>query len=286
MIDRRGQPRGGGMGGMRGPLLYLLPLLVRSPLGWVVLFVAGIAYFVFGIGRGAHDVDHDQRAVPGEHAGGEASDSQAQFVGFVLDDVQDTWAKAFAAAGRPYERAKLVLFTDETPTACGYGTAATGPFYCPIDQRVYLDLGFFQELSHKLGARGDFAQAYVVAHEVGHHVQNLLGLTERTRVPRSLREGPTGASVRLELQADCLAGVWAHSTSERGLLEKGDVEEALAATSAVGDDRMQRRATGTVSPDSFTHGTSAQRSHWFRRGLDAGNMQACDTFGASDLSGG
>jgi predicted metalloprotease len=251
----------------------------------VVLLVGGIAYFVFGVGHRTSDVDEERRAAPGQHVGGGASDTQAEFVGFVLDDVQNTWAKAFAEAGRPYERAKLVLFTDETPTACGYGTAATGPFYCPIDRRVYLDLGFFQELSQRLGARGDFAQAYVVAHEVGHHVQNLLGLTERTRVPRSLREGPTGASVRLELQADCLAGVWAHSTQERNLLEKGDVEEALGATSAVGDDRLQRRATGTVSPDSFTHGTSAQRSQWFRRGLDAGSMQACDTFGASDLSG-
>jgi predicted metalloprotease len=155
---------------------------------------------VFSVGRGAYDVDQERRAAPGEHVGGGASDRPAEFMGFVLDDVQNTWEKAFAEAGRPYERTKLVLFTDATAMACGYGTVATGPFHCPIDRRVYLDLGFFQDLSQRLGARGDFAEAYVVAHEVGHHVQNLLGLTERARVARSLREGPAGASVRLELE--------------------------------------------------------------------------------------
>jgi predicted metalloprotease len=282
VVDRRGEPqRGVGMRGL-GPLLYFLPILLRSPLGWLVLIAIGVGYLFFTFGRGVTGVDHARHAAP-EHAGGAEADHQAEFVGFVLDDAQDTWANSFAQSGLPYERAKLVLFTDATPTACGYGTSATGPFYCPLDKRIYLDLGFFHDLSQRLGAGGDFAQAYVVAHEVGHHVQNLLGLTERTQVPRALREGPKGASVRLELQADCLAGVWAHATKERNLLEKGDVEEALAAASAVGDDRMQRRATGTVTPDSFTHGTSEQRSHWFRRGLEAGTMQACDTFGAGDL---
>jgi predicted metalloprotease len=149
--------------------------------------------------------------------------------------------------------------------------------------RVYLDLGFFDDLARRLGARGDFAQAYVVAHEIGHHVQNLLGITSRRHVPRADLEGPEGVSVRVELQADCFAGVWAHATQSRELLEAGDVDEALRAAAAVGDDRLQRQATGTVSPDSFTHGTSEQRSRWFRRGLDAGSMDACDTFRAPDL---
>jgi predicted metalloprotease len=277
VIDRRGEPRGRGGLGWIG---FLLPLLVRSPFGWVILALLAVGYLFF---RGAGEVADRPQVTTGEHAGGGQADAQAAFVGFVLDDVQETWSKLFTQAGIPYERAKLVLFTDATPTACGYGTAATGPFYCPLDRRVYLDLGFFHELSQRLGARGDFAQAYVIAHEIGHHVQNLLGITERANVPRALREGPKGASVRLELQADCLAGVWARGTQERNLLEQGDIEEALGAASAVGDDRMQRRATGQVTPDSFTHGTSAQRSRWFRRGLEGGDIRACDTFSAPEL---
>ena len=278
VIDRRGaRPGGKGAGG----LLLLLPILLRSPLGWLVLAALVVGYLFFG--RGTGPVEEAPRGATAEHAGGGTVDPQAAFVGFVLDDVQSTWSKLFAEAGVPYARAKLVLFTDATPTACGYGTSATGPFYCPADQRVYLDLGFFRELAQRMGARGDFAQAYVIAHEIGHHVQNLLGTTERMKVPRALREGPAGASVRLELQADCLAGVWARGTQERDLLEAGDLEEAMTAASAVGDDRMQRRATGTVSPDAFTHGTSAQRSRWFRRGLEGGSVKACDTFAAPEL---
>ena len=178
-----------------------------------------------------------------------------------------------------------MLFTDATQTGCGYGDAATGPFYCPSDERVYIDLGFFHELAGKLGARGQFAQAYVVAHEIGHHVQKLLGITEKADAcARGVgRHGATSASVRLELQADCFAGIWAHSTQQRDLLEAGDIESAVGAAAAVGDDRLQRQATGTVSPDSWTHGSSEERVRWFRRGYDTGSIPACDTFAATSL---
>jgi predicted metalloprotease len=171
-----------------------------------------------------------------------------------------------------------VLYTDSTSTGCGAGEAATGPFYCPADERVYLDLGFFRELSGRLGAGGQFAQAYVLAHEVGHHVQKILGVhgDDTTR-------GATGASVRFELQADCFAGIWARSTQERNLLEAGDIESAIGAAAAVGDDRLQRMATGTVSPERWTHGSSAERVRWFRRGVQEGTIAACDTFAAKTL---
>src|SRR6516162_5146552 len=194
-----------------------------------------------------------------------------QFVSFVLDDTQKTWAGILQEKGVPYEHAKLVLFRDLTSSGCGTAEAATGPFYCPADEKVYVDLGFYDELQRRFGAPGQFAQAYVLAHELGHHVQNLLG-TERK--VRNLQEQNPGArnelSVRMELQADCYAGVWAHSTQQRNLLEAGDVESALGAAAAVGDDRLQRMTRGTVSPDSFTHGTSAQRMESFQRGLTGG----------------
>src|SRR6185312_3891663 len=164
----------------------------------------------------------------------------------------------------------------------GVGEAATGPFYCPQDERVYLDLGFFHELSGRLGAQGQFAQAYVIAHEIGHHVQKLLGITQKVDAMRHT-EGPTGASVRLELQADCFAGVWAHSTQQRDLLEQGDIQSAIGAAQAVGDDRLQKMARGTVSPETWTHGSSEERARWFQRGLDTGQISSCDTFGASQL---
>ncbi len=206
-----------------------------------------------------------------------------RFVGFVLDDTQDTWTKAFAASGKPYRHAKLVLFTDAAQTGCGYGESATGPFYCPADEHVYIDLGFFRELSARFGAKGDFAQAYVVAHEIGHHVQKLMGISERAQNLHGPAKGATGSSVRLELQADCFAGIWAHSTAQRNLLEEGDIDSALSAATAIGDDRLQRQATGTVSPEKWTHGSSAERVRWFRRGYDQGSVEACDTFGATSL---
>ena len=184
-----------------------------------------------------------------------------------------------------HRHAKLVLFTDATQTGCGFGDAATGPFYCPEDERVYIDLGFFHELAGKLGARGQFAEAYVVAHEMGHHIQKLLGITQRVDAMRhsSGVTGATSASVRLELQADCFAGVWAHSTQERSLLEAGDIDSAVNAAAAVGDNRLQRQATGRVSPDSWTHGSSEERVRWFRRGYDSGSIPVCDTFSANTL---
>lgn len=179
---------------------------------------------------------------------------------------------------RPGVRAKLALFTDRVRSGCGAADSAAGPFYCPEDRKVYIDLGFYNELKSRFGAPGDFAQAYVLAHEIGHHVQHRLGLTEQARGPQARPDRAAALSVRLELQADCLAGVWAHSTNERGLLEEGDVEEALAAASAVGDDRIQKQAGGRVTPETWTHGSARQRAGWFRRGLESGRMQECDTF--------
>jgi predicted metalloprotease len=201
-----------------------------------------------------------------------------QLVSFVLDDTQNTWTKILPEqTGRPYHHAKLVLFRDSTQSACGGAAAATGPFYCPGDERVYIDLGFFDELKRRFGAPGEFAQAYVLAHEIGHHVQKILGIERRAE--QGARQGPHSSSVKLELQADCFAGIWAHTTQQRGLLEKGDVESALGAAAAVGDDRLQKMSTGHVSPDSFTHGTSQQRMSWFSKGLDSGSVASCDTFG-------
>src|SRR6202140_3820467 len=198
-----------------------------------------------------------------------------QFVSFVLDDTQKTWTAILPQqANKSYRHAKLVLFRDAIQSGCGSAESATGPFYCPGDQRVYIDLGFYAELKRRFGAPGEFAQAYVLAHEIGHHVQNILGI-ERKAQQGSMR-GPHSSSVRLELQADCFAGIWAHSTQQRGLLEKGDVESALGAAAAVGDDRLQKMSTGRVSPESFTHGTSEQRMHWFNAGLSNGTITACN----------
>jgi hypothetical protein len=210
-------------------------------------------------------------------------DELARFTGFVLDDAQATWAQALASTSVPYRKTQLVLFTDATRTACGVGQAATGPFYCPADERVYIDLGFYRQLGQRLGARGDFAQAYVIAHEIGHHVQNVLGISGRVQALRGNQDGATGSSVRVELQADCFAGVWAQSAQARSLLESGDVDEAMAATAAIGDDRLQRTSRGTVRPETFTHGTSQQRGRWFRRGLESGTIAVCDTFTAPSL---
>jgi hypothetical protein len=201
------------------------------------------------------------------------------FVSHVLDDVQQTWASVLPKYGTRYHDAKLVLFRDATETGCGTGQTAMGPFYCPLDEKVYIDLGFYDELKSKFGAPGDFAQAYVVAHELGHHVQHLLGTDAQVR--RAQQQNPDQAnqySVALELQADCFAGVWGHSASQRSLLDPGDVDEGLNAAASVGDDRIMKRETGHVNTDSFTHGSSAQRSSWFKKGFDTGDPRACDTF--------
>jgi predicted metalloprotease len=281
VIDRRGEgPTGGGFGGGGNfDLLRLALFLLTKPHGWILVLLGVALYFGRGLllSSGAGPT-HGVQTTPAGTAGAPGETAEVHFVSFVLDDVQSTWEKTFAQTGRPYRHAKLVLYTDSTSTGCGLGQAATGPFYCPADERVYLDLGFFHELSGRLGAGGQFAQAYVVAHEIGHHVQKILGVhgDDTTR-------GATGASVRFELQADCFAGIWARSTQERNLLEAGDVESAIGAASAVGDDRLQRMATGTVSPEKWTHGSSAERVRWFHRGMQEGTIASCDTFAAKAL---
>jgi hypothetical protein len=216
----------------------------------------------------------------GEVASSPSEDRLVQFVSFVLDDVQNTWRTILADRHVPYQDAKLVLFRDVTQSGCGRAESTMGPFYCPLDQKAYIDLGFYDELQRRFGASGDFAQAYVLAHELGHHVQHLLGIDSQARRLQQDNPGSANAvSVRLELQADCFAGIWAHSTEQRRLLQQGDVEEALNAAAAVGDDRIQRATTGRVNAETFTHGTSAQRMAWFKRGMTNGQIEACDTFG-------
>jgi len=215
-----------------------------------------------------------------QEPGSAADDEQAQFVSAVLADTEDTWAALFERGGARYQPPTLVLYTGATRTACGFGSAASGPFYCPADRKVYLDLGFFDQL-RRLGAPGDFARAYVIGHEVAHHVQNLVGTMDEVNRVRA-RSGPAQAnrlSVMMELQADCYAGVWAHHADKaRDILEAGDIDEGIGAAAAVGDDRLQKQAGQTVQPDSFTHGSSRQRVAWFRTGLDTGDIDACDTF--------
>lgn len=275
VIDRRGEGRGG------AGLFALAPMLFRlGPAGVVIaLLVLGVGYLT---SRGGSEAE--QVGVAQTTGASMPEEKQKHFAAFVLDDAQQTWRALFTRAGRHYENAQLVLYRDETSTACGFGQAATGPFYCPSDDRVYIDLSFNQELAQRFGAKGDFAQAYVLAHEIGHHVQKLLGATATIKsFRRNQREGEAGANVRLELQADCYAGVWAHSTEKRGLLDAGDIDEALTAAASVGDDRLQRRATGHVAPETFTHGTSEQRARWFKAGYTNGDVDACDTFSASGL---
>jgi predicted metalloprotease len=245
----------GGVGGGLGILIVLV----------VVLLSTGV------IGGGG-----TPETQPGQTG---ADDGQFEFVKFVAGDVQDGWEQAFREDGRDYERTQLVLFEQATQTGCGLGSSQTGPFYCPADRKVYLDLSFFRELGERFGAPGDFAQAYVIAHEFGHHVQNITGVSDDVR--QAQQENPEQAnelSIRLELQADCLAGVWGHSAVENDLLVPGDLEEGLAAAEAVGDDRIQREATGRIDRESWTHGSSEQRVRWFRRGFESGETQACNTF--------
>ncbi|MFG6412445.1 neutral zinc metallopeptidase [Roseateles sp. DC23W] len=227
----------------------------------------------------------------GTQAEAPVGDSQAQdpgyrFVKVVLADTEDVWAAYFQRSGQQYQMPRLQVFRGSTDTACGQGEAAMGPFYCPADRKVYIDLGFFDTLRERLGAPGDFAQAYVIAHEVGHHLQNLMGTTEKIdRLRGRATERDVNAmSVRLELQADCYAGVWTHlSQRGKGWLEQGDIEEALNAAAQIGDDTLQKRSRGTIVPESFTHGSSAQRVHWFKRGLESGDLKACDSFSSTAL---
>ncbi len=215
------------------------------------------------------------------------NDPMAKFVAKVLASTEDTWAGIFQSSGQEYPAPKLVLFSGQTPTACGSGQAAMGPFYCPGDQKVYIDLSFYQEMKTRFNAPGDFAQAYVIAHEVGHHIQHLMGTSDKVQQARQNARSEAQAnqySVRLELQADCYAGVWAHhADGANRILEPGDVEEAMTAAAAIGDDALQKQTQGYAVPDSFTHGTSTQRMHWFNQGLTTGDMKQCDTFSATSL---
>jgi hypothetical protein len=226
-----------------------------------------------------------QVSVDAERSGpmGAPSDELGQFASVVLASTEDVWRTQFAASGREYRLPTLVLFSDAVESACGFNSAAVGPFYCPVDRKVYLDLSFFSELARRFGAPGDFAQAYVIAHEIGHHVQNLLGIASKVHATRQRvsAEEANALSVRMELQADCFAGVWGHAAHrEKNLLEPGDVEEGLAAAAAIGDDRLQRSAQGYTVPETWTHGSSAMRTRWLRRGLERGDPEACDTFAA------
>ena len=265
--DRRGQGFGGGTGiriGLGGAAVLLVLSLVTGQNFFAILEQSG----------GSVDVGGGQDG--GQYQSSPEENEQVQFVSFVLDDVQGTWQKLLPASGRDYRKAKLVLFTDATQSACGVGQSAMGPFYCPLDEKVYIDLGFYRELKRRFGAPGDFAQAYVIAHEMGHHVQNILGISEKVRNLQQQRPDQANAiSVRLELQADCLAGVWGASTAKRDILENDDVDEALNAAAAIGDDRIQGRG---ANPETFTHGSSRQRVAWFRRGFQSGRIDDCDTF--------
>jgi uncharacterized protein len=271
--DRRGRPaaraaRGAGLG--VGGLLLLVGIAYltgQDPLA-LIQSVGGLEGDPGGVDAGAPT--------------GTPRDELGEFAAVVLGDTEVVWSKLFAAEGATYRPPTLVLFDGAVDSACGFGTTAVGPFYCPPDGRVYLDLSFFAELDRRFGAPGDFAAAYVIAHEVGHHVQNLLGYTERASAAQQRARSSVEAnrhSVRLELMADCLAGVWAyHAHHDRQLLEAGDIEEGLRAAAAIGDDRMQTRSTGHVQPESFTHGSSAQRVEWLRRGIESGDPDACETF--------
>ena len=272
--------RGAGGGG-RG---FGLPLAAGGGLAGIIAIL--IALISGGGGGLGSMVQQLPGAVPeassSNDVADEAQSQESEFVDFLTEDTQAVWATEFQQQGRQYRYARLTKFTGRVNTGCGPATSAVGPFYCPADGRVYIDLDFLRELSDRFGAPGDFAQAYVVAHEVGHHVQNLLGISDevsqRQRAAGSQAEANEW-SVRLELQADCLAGVWAHSVYARGDLERGDIEEGLAAAQAVGDDRIQEQAGMTVNPETWTHGSSAERQRWFERGFESGESAQCDTFG-------
>ncbi|MCE1238739.1 MAG: neutral zinc metallopeptidase [Azonexaceae bacterium] len=277
--DRRGSGGGGGLrlGGGRLSLGTIAIALVASYfLGINPLTVLSM---LSGGGMPAVEQQAPAKAPP-------ANDETAMFVSKVLASTEDTWNQAFREMGKQYREPKLVLFSGVTPTACGTGQSAMGPFYCPGDQKVYIDLSFFRELKDRFKAPGEFAQAYVVAHEVGHHVQNLLGISEQVQRARQRAGEAEGnaLSVRLELQADCLAGVWGKRTDSMAkVLDPGDLEAALTAATAIGDDRLQQEAQGRIVPESFTHGSSAQRVRWFRRGFDSGDFNQCNTFKAAQL---
>jgi uncharacterized protein len=276
---------GGGFGGLLGSLLGSrlgVGTIVVALLGGWALGISPLT--ILGLLSGNSAPTAQVQQAPAHRP--PADDRMAAFVSTVLADTEDVWTDVFKQGGATYRNPKLVLFRGSTATACGQGQSAMGPFYCPADQKVYIDLGFYETLQKQLGAPGDFAQAYVIAHEVGHHVQNLLGISAKVQEARGRASEAQGnaLSVRLELQADCLAGVWAHhANNARQLLEQGDVEEAMNAAAKIGDDALQRGSGHAVVPESFTHGTSAQRQRWFDKGLQGGSVKGCDTFSSRAL---
>lgn len=303
--DRRGQSGGGGLGGV-GSSMALMAIFSRLGIkGTIIVIIIGlIVWKVFGINPlallgGGQPASQQVSSQPYQE--GSQEEITRKMAAVVLADTETVWQQIFQSEGKQYTQPTLVLFTNSVQSACGAGQSAMGPFYCPADQKLYIDLSFFQEMREKMGISGDqqgssegnaanqagdFAQAYVIAHEVGHHVQNLLGISTQVQQARSQAGKTQGneLSVRQELQADCLAGVWANNNQKRTkFLQAGDVEEALDAANKIGDDYLQKQARGRVVPDSFTHGTSAQREHWFRTGLESGNINQCDTFNAAQL---
>ncbi len=294
VIDRRGEAPVGGLGGFGMPSSRGgLPIPIGTGgIGVGVLVLVLLLVFVLprclGSSGGLIPDPGAVEGFPDVGAGGgstsevDPTDPVGEFVDAVGDDVQITWQEIFDGAGKTYEPTQIVLFRGSTDTGCGLGTAETGPFYCPLDRRVYLDFSFFKELEQRFGASGDFAEAYVIAHEIGHHVQTLLGIGQQ--VQRASRDDPSQAndlSIRQELQADCFAGIWGSSANARGVLEPGDLEEGIGAAEAVGDDRIQATVNGRIDPETWTHGSSEQRVRWFRTGFQAGNPDACDTFSVS-----
>ncbi len=274
--DRRDDSGGGGGGGFNFGGIHI------GIGGFIILLVLSLVFkrnflSLAGVGGGFNpptqvsrqpDTARDQREQP-----------LVQFVSFVLDDTQKTWTQILASQGVQYRHAKLVLFRDSIDSACGMAQSASGPFYCPGDEKVYIDLGFYDELKQRFGVPGEFAEAYVLAHEIGHHIQKLVGIEEKVRAAQERNRGAVNhMSVDLELQADCFAGVWGHSTDQRKLLDPGEVKEGLNAAAAVGDDRLQSMSTGHVNPETFTHGSSQQRMDWFQKGFSTGDMTACNTF--------
>lgn len=288
--DRRGLSASSGSAIGGGAALRLIPMLLRSKTGrWVL--IAGVVLF-FGarlLGVDLMPLLGGQQVATSPQGAREFSQEEQQladFVSVVLADTEDTWAQIFSQMGRNYEEPALVLFTGRVQSACGAAQSAMGPFYCPGDHKVYIDLSFYHDLKNRYQAPGDFAQAYVIAHEVGHHVQTLLGISSQVHAARSKMSDVEAnkLSVRQELQADCFAGIWGfHANTHRQLLEAGDVEEALTAATAIGDDRLQKQSQGTVTPDSFTHGSSAQRVRWFKKGFETGELDTCDTFNTTQL---
>ena len=280
VVDQRGDSSGGGGGGFGGGRL------AGGSVATVIVVVLVARLFgvdVSGLLGGGHQGGTAPAPTQPHPPTGDDPDKElVQFVKFVMKDIQDTFEATFKAEGKPYRRAKLYLFSHAINTGCGRSSSAIGPFYCPADEHAYIDLSFYRELKQRFGAPGQFAQAYVLAHELGHHAQNLLGVEQQAqRLGRG--HSRNEISVRQELQADCYAGVWGHAAQGKGLLEVGELEQAITAATAIGDDRLQKQAGQEVNPETFTHGSSAQRVRWFRRGFDAGKLGACDTFSAAEL---